>query len=293
MKLFQRLSSSMLFAVILLALLVYASLSPPPSRDAAFLLDALIKERGGLDFLGDANARQVGLEDYRKELGAAREAEQLDTDKTHLELIQAIADAIIREAINVYPAAQHWDWEVHLIDSKTVNATCREGGKIIVYSGLIKALEEHPDQIATVLGHEVAHAILGHNRSSLSKTGLVKATTWIIAESLKMGPQRRTQAEEMLKLALLHPQTRRQEIEADILGVELAVRAGYDYAQASEVWRRFMALSKRSEDGIDFLANREASFTNDHPIDGERIRLIEKLAPKVGKLQNSLKTGQP
>ena len=106
---------------------------------------------------------------YQKTVGEASSKGVLDKTSPEAKRVQAIANRLIAQAPNFRPDSAQWQWEVNLIKSDELNANCGPGGKIIFYTGLIDSLKLTDDEIAAVMGHEIAHALREHGREALSK----------------------------------------------------------------------------------------------------------------------------
>lgn len=205
----------------------------------------------------------------------------LDSDPTLTEVVGSVAEPLIAAARELYPQTRDWPWEWHLADTGEVNAWCLPGGRIMVLSGLLAedVLDDDRDRLATVLAHEVAHAVLHHSREGIGRAYLAQGLAWTVAKSLKIGAIREGQMTRILKTALLDPRSRVGETEADGLGLELMTRAGFAPDKAVETWERLgqrqdpASRSPRSQRALAFLA--------DHPSDAERLRHLRALLPQA------------
>lgn len=161
-------------------------------------------------------------------------------------------------------------WEFYLINDKSKNAFCLPGGKVFVYTGLM-SIVANDDELATVLGHEVAHALLRHGaeRSSVDKVrsgaGLVLAIIMQAAAPKYTNIANSTFSVGSNALVML-PYSRSHELEADKYGIELMMRAGYDLRYALSFWQK-MSVNKSS--GSDFFST--------HPSDEKRIKQIKEI----------------
>lgn len=170
----------------------------------------------------------------------------------------------------------YYDWEVHLVNSGTVNACCFPGGKIIVYAGIL-SLIEYEDELAFILAHEIAHALLDHSRTSASvnKTkNSISNATWIGSFALDMmglgGAGDLTRAAVNVAdfgshYFLTEPWGRDHELEADKLGLKLAYMAGYDMSIVPDFWQKF---SEGNSNDFDFFST--------HPSDSKRIAVMRE-----------------
>lgn len=183
---------------------------------------------------------------------------------------------------------QGFAWEFNLIDSKEVNAWCMPGGKVAVYTGLLPIAKDDAG-LATVMGHEIAHAIAQHSSERASQAALAQAGSGIIGAATA-GKSGATQ--DMISQAyglgaqgfVLLPNSRKQELEADNLGLTFMAIAGYDPATAVTFWQRMANASRASQKPPEFLST--------HPADETRIAQIQRLLPQAQRYYNST-TGKP
>ena len=162
-----------------------------------------------------------------------------------------------------------WDWQFTVFDNDEPNAFALPGGKVGVYTGLFK-VAKNDDQLATVLAHEVGHAIARHGAERMSQ-GLL-AQLGGVAVGVATGSEAYVQAyTQLATLGVILPYSRTQESEADEIGLMLMARAGYDPRQAIDLWENFQALG----------GDRPPEFLSTHPSEGTRIERLEKLMPKA------------
>jgi predicted Zn-dependent protease len=171
-------------------------------------------------------------------------------------------------------------WEFVLFDQPdTPNAFCLPGGKVGVYSGLMP-IAENEAGLATVIGHEVAHAVAHHGAERLSHGMLVEAGGKLLDTSLQaQSPEVRELAMAAYgiggKLGVILPYSRTQELEADHLGLLYMARAGYDPREAIAFWKRFQRAKEGKESGMNF------EFLSTHPLDATRIAELQRLLPQA------------
>lgn len=193
--------------------------------------------------------------------------------------LRAIAARLIRHAGRWHPEAHRWAWEVHLIGSRQVNAFCLPGGKIVFYTGLVEGLKLTDDEIAAVMGHEIAHALREHARERLAKQQLTQLGSALLGELIAEGRYAGVirMGGDLLTLKF----SRDDEREADAVGLDLAARAGFDPRAGLTLWQKMLA------------AHRAAPLTwlSTHPSGEERIRSIEALLPKLEPLYRTARQG--
>ena len=190
-----------------------------------------------------------------------------------LQRLQAIAQRLIPQAMAWNPRAKDWKWEVNLIGSKQVNAFCMPGGKIVFYTGLIDQLKLTDDEIAMVMGHEMAHALREHSREQLAKTQATGIGIRLGAALFGLGDLG-TAAANLGGQLLTLKFSRSDESDADLVGLELAARAGYNPQAAVSLWQKMGEATGGS--GIGFLST--------HPTGPDRIAKLQDNVPKVSGL---------
>ena len=163
-----------------------------------------------------------------------------------------------------------WQWEVNLINSPPVNAFCMPGGKIAFYWGILSKLQLSDDEVAMVMGHEMTHALREHGRSQIGKQVATQGTIALLAGLFGWGNAGRTAAGMGGRLLSLK-YSRDDETEADLIGLELAARAGYQPQAAISLWQKMEAASKGAPPG----------FLSDHPSNPDRLRVIAANIPRV------------
>ena len=184
--------------------------------------------------------------------------------------LRAIAQKTIPHALGWNPRAANWRWEVNLIGSKQVNAFCMPGGKIAFYSGILEQLKLTDDEVATVMGHEVAHALREHARERMGKNAATGLGAGLLGQVLGLGQIGQTVTNYGAQLLTLQF-SRSDESEADLVGMELAARAGYDPRAGVSLWQKMVAASKGAL----------PQWLSTHPSGSTRIADIEANLPKV------------
>jgi predicted Zn-dependent protease len=184
--------------------------------------------------------------------------------------LRAIAQRIIPYAIEWNPRAKAWRWEVNLIGSSQINAFCMPGGKIAFYSGILKTLALTDDEVAMVMGHEIAHALREHARERMGKNAATGIGANLLSQVLGLGQVGQTVTHYGAQLLTLEF-SRADESEADLVGMELAARAGYDPRAGVTLWKKMGAASKGAP----------PQWLSTHPSGKTRIAEIEANLPKV------------
>jgi predicted Zn-dependent protease len=216
--------------------------------------------------VNDSAAKQ-----YAQTTAKAQQKGALNRDAAQTARVRAIANRLIPQTTVFRPDAAGWRWEVNVITSDELNAWCMPGGKIAVYSGLIDKLKLSDDEIAAVMGHEIAHALREHARERISQQMATSAVVGIGAAVLGVGQAGADIGSLVAQVTFTLPNSRTHEIEADRIGVELAARAGYDPRGAVSVWQK---MAKAGDGG-------PPQFLSTHPSPENRIKDLEVYAQRV------------
>ncbi len=216
---------------------------------------------------------------YSQMMGEFGKKKQIETGTPRAEKVREITDRLIAQAVRFRPDSANWAWEVQVInDPKTVNAFCMAGGKMAIYTGMWERLKATDDEIAQVMGHEIAHALADHTRErmSIAMTSAVATTTAAIAlgsrDSGAGTGLALTGMQLASVLAIQLPNSREGESEADQIGIELAARAGYDPKAAVTLWEK---MAKESG------GKQPAEFFSTHPSPQNRAARLAELGTKV------------
>jgi predicted Zn-dependent protease len=213
----------------------------------------------------------AALEQYSQMKQQAAQQKALAPD-SHPQVIRlrAIAQRLIPFSYEWNPRAKDWKWEINLFGSKQVNAFCMPGGKIAFYYGILDQLQISDAEVSMVMGHEIAHALREHAREQMGKTAATRGAIEIGAAIFGLGNAGRTVAGMGGQLLTLRF-GRADESEADLVGMELTARAGYDPHAGVTLWNK---MAKASE-------GAPPEFMSTHPSGPTRIRDIEASLPKV------------
>ncbi len=188
-----------------------------------------------------------------------------------LQRLRYIAARIVPLTPACNERAKQWRWEVILLASPQVNAFCMPGGKIAFFSGILSKLKLGDDEVAMIMGHEVAHALLEHARERMAKGAGTSLGLRLGAALLGLGNVGDMAAQGLANLATLKF-GRDDESEADALGLLLAARAGYDPRAGVTLWQKMGALS---------AGKGAPEWLSTHPAGATRIKEIEARLPKV------------
>ncbi len=219
--------------------------------------------------LSEAQETQLGLQSYQQVL---QQSHTVDSGPDY-EMVKRVAG---RLAAATGPSAKKFDWRVSLVQSEQVNAFCLPGGKIVVYSGIIPVAKTEGG-LATVMGHEMAHATSHHGSERLFKQKA--AQTIMTGVQFSLGDMSYEQQRAVMgaigagaQYGVLMPFSREHESEADQIGLFYMARAGYDPREAIAFWQR---MEEKTGD------QQPPQFMSDHPSHSNRIARLKELLPKA------------
>ena len=241
---------------------------------------APITERKQLKIISEAKLNAQAAAIYEK----VKKKEKMSNDKKTLNDIKEIGskmEAAISEYFyqsNIADPTINFDWEYILIDNKKVkNAWCMPGGKIAVYSGMLD-ITKNIDGLAAVMGHEIAHAVAKHSVERASRGVLINVATQVtdILSGGKISQVNRTTGMNtvglLTQLGILNPFNRKQESEADYLGLIFSSLSGYDIRETTKIWERMRDANKGKE---------PPEFMSTHPSSENRIKKINEWVNQI------------
>lgn len=215
---------------------------------------------------------QMAAQSYSKLTSEAAIKGTLNTDSSMLRRLRAIAARIEPQTKIFRPDAPGWKWEVNMINSSEINAFCMPGGKIIFYSGLIRQLNLTDEEIAVVMGHEIAHALREHSREQVSQAIAAQSAIGLGAALLGYGQGSADIAGIAYQSLIATRFSRNDENEADRIGLELSARAGYDPHAGVTLWQKMLKANSGGSPPV---------FLSTHPTEVSRVKQIEELLPTV------------
>ena len=237
---------------------------------------APITNRKQLKIIPEANLNAKAAQIYEK----VKEKEKLSDDTKTLNEIKNIGkrmeDSISQYfyKIGINDPTANFQWEYILIDNKKVkNAWCMPGGKIAIYTGILPVTKNN-DGLAAVMGHEIAHAVAKHSVERASRSALINTSTQLVdiftggklSQINRVTPGINTVG-LLSKIGLMNPFTRKQETEADYLGMIFASLSGYDIRETKKLWERMKETNKGKE---------PPQFMSTHPSSSKRIENLSE-----------------
>ncbi|MFZ6849289.1 M48 family metallopeptidase [Undibacterium sp. RuRC25W] len=225
-------------------------------------------------FGGSGLEQQAALQ-YAQVIQDARQKRALGPDDfSQVVRLRSIANKLIPYTLSWNPRSKNWKWEINLLGSKQINAYCMPGGKIAFYSGILDTLKLTDDEIAIVMGHEIAHALREHGAERAGKANILNFMvqgTEVVAGLKGYDPRfAGALAGSVAKVGML-AFSRQDETEADIVGLDIAARAGFDPRAGIVLWQKMAMVNKSSP----------PQWLSTHPAGNNRIAEIQKHLPEV------------
>lgn len=277
-----------LISILLAAVAFGASAQTAPTKDSVSPDGVKVEKMSPLrKLVPEGELEAAALQQYTGLKQAASEKGVLVPDSDpQVQRLRAIAKKLIPQAERWNPGATDWKWEVSLIDLKQINAFCMPGGKIGFFTGILDQLKLTDDEVAIVMGHEIAHALREHGRERLAKSNLTNVGARVLGFGLSailgIDPNLTdTAAGVGANLAILKF-SRSDETEADLVGLDIVARAGYDPRAGVALWQKMGMVSK----------NAPMEWLSTHPAGKSRISEMRKHMPSVMPLYAKVK-GQP
>ena len=251
-------------------LIIFLSACANTTRPGAVGVD-----RSQLMLISTSEVNRLSASSYNEEVQKAKEKNILINSGPSYERLKRIANRLIPQTGAFRDDTRDWQWQLALIESPVLNASCSPGGKIIFYTGIINQLNLSDDEIAAIMGHEIAHAVREHCRERVSQAMAQGALVNIAMAAAGSYGSAVSAANQVAQYALVLPNSRQNESEADAIGLELAARAGYNPQAAISVWQKMI----KATDG-----KKSLEFLSTHPSGETRIDQLTALMPAVEPL---------
>lgn len=248
-----------LFTILLTAAVLVACATSPTGRRQLMLVS-------------EETAIEASAQAYQETLAPLEKQGKVDNDPKLKARVDEIIGRLIAQAIVMRPDTKDWQWSLKIIDDpKTVNAWAMAGGRMALYTGLVQQVKPTDDELAQVLGHEIAHALAKHTAERMSVAMATQLGVVAIGVASDRPGRDVALAALAAQLAINLPNSRTAESEADRIGIELAARAGYDPRAAISLWR------KMGEVG----GSRPPQFLSTHPAPENREQALAALVPQM------------
>jgi len=187
--------------------------------------------------------------------------------------IDEITERLVAQAVEMRPSSKDWRWSIEVIDDpEMVNAWCMAGGRMAIYTGLINKIDPSDDEIAQVMGHEISHALANHTAERMS-VAMASSALVIGAGIASDSPGvAMAGAAGAAAVAITLPNSRASETEADVIGIELAAKAGYDPEAAVTLWQKMGEVGG---------GGKTPQFLSTHPAPDNRQEKLAALVPQM------------
>ncbi|MBA4198245.1 MAG: peptidase M48 [Chitinophaga sp.] len=244
-----------------------------------------ITGRKQLTLVPESEMQSLALTQYKSFLDANK---VVPVNNVNSEMVKRVGNRIAK-AIQQYYASQNiannlkdYQWEFNLVENNDINAWCMPGGKVVVYTGLLK-VTQNETALAIVLGHEITHAVAGHGAERMSRQMAAQGIQIAGNVAFSNNPETVNIFNQVYPIGSqtvgILPNSRTQEYEADKFGLIFAAMAGYNPQEAIPFWQRMAALSASSQ--------RPPEFLSDHPTDENRIKKLQELMPNAINYYNN------
>lgn len=222
--------------------------------------------------VSEDSAIAASKEAYVEMLRPYAQKGKIDNNPEMKKRVNKITGRLIAQAIKMRPDTRNWEWSIKIIDDpETVNAWAMAGGKMALYTGLIEKIRTTDDELAQVLGHEIAHALAKHSAEKMSvamasSIGVMAVGVAVDGKGLAL-----TGAALAAALAVQKPNSRSAETEADRIGIELAAKAGYNPRAAVTLWQKMAKVGGKGP----------PEFLSTHPAPENREKTLASLVPQM------------
>ncbi|MBL8460822.1 M48 family metallopeptidase [Zoogloea sp.] len=228
-------------------------------------------ERRQMMMVSSGEMEKASSQSYHKILQQAAQKNALNRDKEQVARVLGVANRLIPATGAFRPDAPQWRWEVNVLTSNELNAWCMAGGKIAFYSGIIEKLDLSDDEIAAIMGHEIAHALREHARERASQAMVTNLGVTVLGAALGVGQAGTDLIGSVAKVTFELPNSREHEVEADRIGVELAARGGYDPRAAITLWQKMAGAN----------GGQPPQWLSTHPSNESRQKDLAQYAARV------------
>jgi metalloendopeptidase OMA1, mitochondrial len=222
--------------------------------------------------LSEGQEAALGLQSYREVLSQSR----VISSGPEVDMVRRVAE---RLAAATGDAGKKFEWRVSVVQDPQANAFCLPGGKMVVYTGIIP-IAQSDEGLATVLGHEMAHATSRHGSQRLLQTNLANTFLTGAAASVSLSDMDYRNKQTVMaavgagaQYGVLLPFSREHETEADLVGLHYMARAGYDPRESIAFWQRMAEASSRRQ--------QPPEFASTHPSHGTRIERLKQEMPRA------------
>lgn len=232
-------------------------------------------KRSQLQLIPAETLNNQSKEQYMGLISEAKQQGAIDNNSKTARRVTTVFKKLVPQTRQFRQDSNQFDWEINVIRSNELNAFAMPGGKMVVYSGIVERLNLSDDEIAAIVGHEMAHVLREHSREKVSQEVLKSSGISIVSQVFGLGDAGDSLLQQAGNLAFSLPFSRTMESEADVIGLELMALAGYDPNAAVTLWQ------KMGQAG----GNSGSSLLSTHPSGPERITHLQAQIPKVSHLK--------
>lgn len=215
-----------------------------------------------------------GRKSFEDELFAARKVGQAIERGDEFSRLNSISQRVVGAAKSLHAPASQWNWQIAFINTDRINANQRPSGYLMFYSGLWRSLNLTNDEFALVVAHEAAHALREHGRERVSYEAI---TNLLLGQFKSLEKVSKTLIDKAMEFGYRLPFSREQELEADALGMEIVMRAGFDPRAALTLWKKFEQAS----------GEVKHEYLSTHPKYSDRLKQAQELLPVLMNTQGS------
>ena len=228
--------------------------------------------RRQLMLVSEQQAISASREAYLQTMAPLKKEGKLNSDPRTNARVERITSRLVAQAVAMRPDSDKWEWSVGVIDEpETVNAWCMAGGRMAIYTGLLAKIDPSDDELAQVMGHEIAHALANHTAEKMSVAMATQMGIMVAGVASDRPAVAMSAAAVAATLAIQLPNSRTAETEADRIGIELAARAGYDPYASVSLWEKMAKVG----------GSRSLEFMSTHPDPDNRMKRLNALAPEM------------
>lgn len=228
-------------------------------------------DRSQMMMVSAEEVEEASGKQYQQLIAEARSKGVLNRNAAQVQRVRMIVGRLTAQTAAFRADAPRWQWEANVISSDELNAWCMAGGKMAIYTGMVERLKLSDDEIAAVMGHEIAHALREHARERVSQSMATGLGVSVAGALLGVGQAGQDLMGMVAKVSFELPNSREHETEADRIGVELAARAGYDPRAAVSLWNKMASQS----------AGAPPQWLSTHPSHANRLRDLNDYAARV------------
>ena len=226
-----------------------------------------------LPLLSEQQVNTMAADAYKDALSKGRKENKLNKNTVQVQKLRRIGKKLSAQVGIYRNDALDWNWQINLVESEQLNAYCMPGGKIMFYSGIINKLKLNDDEIAAIMGHEMAHALREHSREAMSRAYALQLSKDVAGALFGINVNNQL-TDTVINYGLTLPNSRTNEAEADLIGLELMARAGYNPDAAVTLWQKMSGESKQ----------QPPEFMSTHPSHDTRITGLRANITKVQPL---------